>query len=134
MDVDIGADDVDPLDFVPVTSFTPDDGAQRQEADIRVRVKSLTLPLSSHWYQQIRDGHKHVEIRAAIRHWEVRCRDITHVVFQLGYNPSKRLAPKRVTLIERMHVSDACKQFDIPFSECGKLFHGCTDVLAIHFE
>eukprot|EP00913_Durusdinium_trenchii_P031877 g29854.t1 len=43
MDVDIGADDVDPLDFVPVTSFTPDDGAQRQEADIRVRVKSLTL-------------------------------------------------------------------------------------------
>lgn len=46
--------------------------------------KSLTMPLCTPYYNQIKDGHKKVEIRAACPYWESRIRHITHIVFQLG--------------------------------------------------
>ena len=47
--------------------------------------KQVVFPMKKEWYNQIKDGVKHYELRAASKHWLPRIKGAYWAVFTLGH-------------------------------------------------
>lgn len=98
--------------------------------------KVVVLPLAARWYTAVQVGDKNIEVRSASDFWKTRLREVTHVVFQRGFDPKSRLPEKQVLSVD-LTSSSRHRELGIPRPgtlEYHELFGDHQELIVVKFE